>query len=265
MAGYVLCWGACGLSLACSPPTWVLWTALALQVVWLVFDNVDGKQARRLGISSPLGLLFDHQIDSLCVFTTATLFAIICGFGDSPYSLGCWFGVMLPFYFATWEELNAGKLEFPTFTGPSEGVILCCSFLAFVIYQTPEALMGTHLWGYSATYLVFWVFMALGLSNTVMSIVRVSVNCENSVGTVISALPFGFFVTAVVMAVWISPAKLGYVAVRELIIFLGYMFAKEMGQMQLAHVTATHYSPLSLSNFVMFMVFFINTLTHSQG
>lgn len=35
--------------------------------VWTysTFDNVDGKQARRTGTSSPLGELFDHGCDSL--------------------------------------------------------------------------------------------------------------------------------------------------------------------------------------------------------
>lgn len=35
--------------------------------LWLysTFDNVDGKQARRTGSSSPLGELFDHGCDAL--------------------------------------------------------------------------------------------------------------------------------------------------------------------------------------------------------
>lgn len=35
--------------------------------IWLysTFDNVDGKQARRTGTSSPLGELFDHGCDAL--------------------------------------------------------------------------------------------------------------------------------------------------------------------------------------------------------
>ena len=46
-------------------PSWVYFSfALGL---WLysTFDNVDGKQARKTGSSSPLGELFDHGVDAL--------------------------------------------------------------------------------------------------------------------------------------------------------------------------------------------------------
>merc|ERR1712151_883998 len=32
--------------------------------VYLTFDNTDGKQARRTGSGSPLGMLFDHGLDA---------------------------------------------------------------------------------------------------------------------------------------------------------------------------------------------------------
>lgn len=34
--------------------------------VYQTLDNIDGKQARRTGTSSPLGMLFDHGLDALC-------------------------------------------------------------------------------------------------------------------------------------------------------------------------------------------------------
>ena len=33
----------------------------------MTFDNCDGKQARKTGNSTPLGMLFDHGCDSLIV------------------------------------------------------------------------------------------------------------------------------------------------------------------------------------------------------
>ncbi|OLL22713.1 Choline/ethanolaminephosphotransferase 2 [Neolecta irregularis DAH-3] len=47
-------------------PRWLYWAFPA--GLWL-YNNVDGKQARRTKSSSPLGELFDHGIDSLnCLF-----------------------------------------------------------------------------------------------------------------------------------------------------------------------------------------------------
>lgn len=33
-----------------------------------MLDNLDGRQARRTGSSSPLGLMFDHGCDALTTF-----------------------------------------------------------------------------------------------------------------------------------------------------------------------------------------------------
>lgn len=47
-------------------------------------DGIDGKQARRLGMSGPLGELFDHGLDSwTSFFIPVTLFSV---FGKVPCS-----------------------------------------------------------------------------------------------------------------------------------------------------------------------------------
>jgi ethanolaminephosphotransferase len=45
--------------------TWVYYSFAAGIWLYSTFDNVDGKQARRTGSSSPLGELFDHGCDAL--------------------------------------------------------------------------------------------------------------------------------------------------------------------------------------------------------
>lgn len=61
-----------------NAPDWVpLFIALML-LLYLTFDGIDGKQARRLGVSSPLGQLMDHGVDALVsvfyVYMCFTLF-----------------------------------------------------------------------------------------------------------------------------------------------------------------------------------------------
>eukprot|EP01094_Clydonella_sp_ATCC50884_P020271 TRINITY_DN4181_c0_g1_i1.p1 TRINITY_DN4181_c0_g1~~TRINITY_DN4181_c0_g1_i1.p1 ORF type:complete len:180 (-),score=28.45 TRINITY_DN4181_c0_g1_i1:83-622(-) len=59
-------------------PVWVYaWCAAGL-FVYQTLDNLDGKQARRTGTSSPLGLLFDHGCDALnCTVSTFTFVSIL--------------------------------------------------------------------------------------------------------------------------------------------------------------------------------------------
>ena len=45
-----------------SPPPWTAGLAGFCLFTYSTLDNVDGKQARRTGSSSPLGLLFDHGV-----------------------------------------------------------------------------------------------------------------------------------------------------------------------------------------------------------
>lgn len=47
--------------------SWWCYMQAAAFLVYKVLDEMDGKQARRTGNSSPLGLLFDHGCDCFSV------------------------------------------------------------------------------------------------------------------------------------------------------------------------------------------------------
>ena len=69
------------------------------------FDALDGKQARKLGLASPLGQLFDHGID--CCLTTVYImnFIIMFKIGQSPFIfVYILFVNFIIFYFPNWSE-----------------------------------------------------------------------------------------------------------------------------------------------------------------
>lgn len=78
--------GTC-LLIAYSPylyeeaPRWVLICAGILFFCYQTLDAIDGKHARRLGISSPLGQLMDHGCDILCTTPMTLLGTAIIGAG----------------------------------------------------------------------------------------------------------------------------------------------------------------------------------------
>jgi ethanolaminephosphotransferase len=45
--------------------------------IYNTMDNMDGKQARKIGASSPLGLIMDHGCDSLNSFIQGMTFSRI--------------------------------------------------------------------------------------------------------------------------------------------------------------------------------------------
>jgi len=121
-------------------PSWVYYSFAAGMWFYSTMDNLDGKQARRTGTSSPLGELFDHGIDSLNC-TLASLFNV------AAVGLGCsWPGVFtalipcLPMWFSTWETYHTHVLYLGYFNGPTEGLIIACAMIIASGYW------GPHIW-----------------------------------------------------------------------------------------------------------------------
>ncbi|XP_037090756.1 ethanolaminephosphotransferase 1-like [Pollicipes pollicipes] len=98
-------------------PRWV-WLVAAINLFLShTLDGIDGKQARRLGVSGPLGELFDHGLDSwTSFFIPITLFSV---FGKLEYSIPsirmfyCMWSVWMCFFLSHWEKYNTGLLFLP--------------------------------------------------------------------------------------------------------------------------------------------------------
>lgn len=165
----LVCWLVPDLQSA--GPSW-LYFSCALGI-WLysTFDNVDGKQARRTGSSSPLGELFDHGCDALnCSFgTIIQTFALGLGYSWSSMYVG--FLAICAFFFSTWEEYHTGVMYLGYVNGPTEGLVLSCLTMILsgiygpTIWKMPlsslDISMGLPKWLHNIT--AFEV-MAFGMS-----------------------------------------------------------------------------------------------------
>ncbi|KAI9105429.1 CDP-alcohol phosphatidyltransferase-domain-containing protein [Phlyctochytrium arcticum] len=110
-------------------PSWIYFSFAAGMWLYSTFDNVDGKQARRTGSSSPLGELFDHGVDSLnCAFGTIVQAAGL-GMGFSWYTVLLYAAASATFFCSTWENYHTGSLYLGYINGPTEGLIIACSLL----------------------------------------------------------------------------------------------------------------------------------------
>jgi len=75
-----------------------------------MLDEMDGKQARRTGNSSPLGMMFDHGCDAFSVGFILTITAKLLNMGDTMLTLTFIAGSNAVFHFATLEEYYVGGL-----------------------------------------------------------------------------------------------------------------------------------------------------------
>mmetsp|Transcript_465 Transcript_465/g.888 ORF Transcript_465/g.888 Transcript_465/m.888 type:complete len:505 (-) Transcript_465:189-1703(-) len=142
-------------------------------LIYQTLDNMDGKQARKTGSSSPLGLLFDHGCDAFnSILGSANWIAAMAmvpgnvsdllgtedhGNIQSKSLLSEYFGgdamlasllilcPMVAFYISTWEQYYTGKLVLPPFNGPSEGLAMGASLSIISFLWGPMYWQGTSL------------------------------------------------------------------------------------------------------------------------
>ncbi len=119
-------------------PRWLHLVTGASIFVYQTLDNMDGKQARRTGSSSALGMLFDHGCDAINACLTAISMSSVLGTGWTYkmfLPLCCGF---IPFYFQTWEEYYLGAMVLPPFNGPTEGLLICVTSCFFTFAYGTE-------------------------------------------------------------------------------------------------------------------------------
>ncbi|KAI9010344.1 CDP-alcohol phosphatidyltransferase-domain-containing protein [Phycomyces nitens] len=121
-------------------PSWIYFSYAAGLWLYSTFDNVDGRQARRTGTSSPLGELFDHGCDALNCSFAATLQAAGLGMGHSMGTASIYVIAMAGFYLSTAEEYHTGVLYLGYVNAPTEGVILSC--IIFIL----SGIYGASIW-----------------------------------------------------------------------------------------------------------------------
>ena len=86
-------------------PRWVFFLNGSCMLIYQTLDNMDGKQARRTGSSSPLGMLFDHGCDAINSPLGSINWCVAMGIGvNQPFAvLWTLISSAIPFYFSTWE------------------------------------------------------------------------------------------------------------------------------------------------------------------
>jgi ethanolaminephosphotransferase len=99
------------------------------QIFYSLLDNIDGKQARRTGNSTPFGMLMDHGCDIFTnIFTAYNMSRLLIVGNDDFFSYSVFFGLLVGFYYMTYEDYKLGEMYFPPINGADEG-----NFAVFLI------------------------------------------------------------------------------------------------------------------------------------
>jgi ethanolaminephosphotransferase len=109
-------------------------------LLYIILDNTDGKQARKTGTSSSLGLLLDHGCDALTTCIIAVNLAHILQLGNGLLNYLFFFATTSGFWFCTYEEYVVGFLNLGIINGADEG-----NFLVFLIALI-SGILGPAIW-----------------------------------------------------------------------------------------------------------------------
>jgi ethanolaminephosphotransferase len=116
------------------PHYMLVYSGLVL-IVYNVMDFLDGKQARRLGMSSPLGQLMDHGLD--CINSTFIILNVLLltnSMGNSLRVFVLFMVLMVGFHLAQVEEYITHELSTVVLGIGVVEIQLLVSILFFVIY-----------------------------------------------------------------------------------------------------------------------------------
>ena len=123
--------GVCGCTLCGDVPAWFFFIHAITYFVYRMLDEMDGKQARRTGNSSALGLLFDHGCDCFAIGMQCIMICKEHQVGENPIIMANLIGCYLCFHFTTLEEYYLGTLVLPMFNAVSDGSLLVIVVLVF--------------------------------------------------------------------------------------------------------------------------------------
>ena len=144
-----------------------------------MLDEMDGKQARKTGNSSPLGMLFDHGCDSIVVGMQGLIGAKLYGCGDTMMGFLPIVSVCCTFYFAMLEEYYRGIMVLPVGNGVTDGsIIMIWMFFTLGIFGNKWAtvpilnLAGTTM-NFTDVLSIFVIaWQVFNISNYLINILR---------------------------------------------------------------------------------------------
>ena len=201
-------------------PSWINFFSAFTLFVYLILDNMDGKQARKIGESSPLGLFFDHGCDCISTPLLAIVFLHIFGFSGFYYFFIV-FVSSLCFFLKTYEEYVFKVMELGVINPVTEG-ITCLVLLAIF-----SGIVGNGFWGNYGFFGRFlfrdYMFIVLGGFSIFESFSSVFMICKQ-----IGFLEFYFdcldFIFLSFVTLSLAYGSVDYLFVKE-IKYLAYFFA----------------------------------------
>ena len=246
-------------------PSWVCIVCAISYTTYIIFDYTDGKQARRLNASSPLGLLFDHGTDA-CTTFYATLVTGSIMYYDSIYQyLLLYIPLTFTFFINTLEEYYVGELVLPEINGVAEGtLVIDIVHILSAIYGPDLYLKEISLFGITSlkVNVLIGIFTCFGgiifCLKSFLGILK-KVKKEKLGKAFIDGFIYILFACSLLSVAFLNEGKFNTECPKFIILTFGFLFAKLLGMLQLAHVLNSNFKAYGF----VFLVPLLLLLIHS--
>mmetsp|Transcript_17170 Transcript_17170/g.17081 ORF Transcript_17170/g.17081 Transcript_17170/m.17081 type:complete len:205 (-) Transcript_17170:36-650(-) len=155
-------------------------------------------------------------------------------------------------------------MEFGALNGASDGSLLMGLMMFALGIIGPDYFTGNYNEDIKYRDIVFVVVLSSAVAISVLNVYNV-LQVSRKYEPYLKTFSFFYISSALLLAIFLSPSNLWYYAGREVGLCIGFVFAKEIALIQIAHVTNTKYKPLQWANFVIISGMILNTLTHAYG
>ena len=144
--------------------------------IYQTLDNLDGRQARRTGMSSPLGQFFDHGCDAITGVFEIIKSAAVLNLGANWTLFAYAILTGIGFVLASYEEYTTHRFYLGYFNAPDEGLLILMIVYLFIA-AAPQCLTWFRP-GFVIAYLISDLFTVLVTFKNVYSFVKDHQECK---------------------------------------------------------------------------------------
>jgi phosphatidylglycerophosphate synthase len=163
-------------------PSWAWITSGLLFLTYATMDNCDGIQARRLGLSSPVGEMLDHGVDSVVACTAALVITVLC-FGVTQEDKMHWAMIALCMFMYLFHmphliSVIRGQLTLGYEYFSIDEIFFLYTAALVIEGLVPGIISATEIYGYKFSESLFWAVVVPGFYLTAQAVYFVVVDGE---------------------------------------------------------------------------------------
>ncbi|CAD8199584.1 unnamed protein product [Paramecium octaurelia] len=242
-------------------PNWLLWLTALLHMLYMNFDNLDGKQARRTKNSSPLGMILDHNFDSMIILLQGTSMTTAMQFGNTIFSVILYIIPSVPFYIIAHEEYYTHEMNLPIINAAAEGTISVAVVFAATAYYGCDMWVQKLPWFFDYQINQFVMLMFIISVIITMPAVFLKIKRFTTITSLLKQLRYFFlFNTVILYSILFSQTNVIQDHVRAYMYTVGFTMSKAVGVVALNHVSNQNL-PEYQNSIYIFVVILLNTIS----